>query len=582
VAAAPPHLSLADRARRAALLGHRIAEPGGAQPTGALQRRSDPPLTQSEPGDPFELQAEEVAGRIADGRPAGDLLAPPASGPPPGLSANKKKRKARASDEDEERIPTKKGRGGGDGGGGAAAEAVDVGAADEGAASPSPRPRSAVRSRGDAAAAAALAAAAATGAGDGPPAAARPASKRSRAKQKTRGGGGGGGGGGGEEDAESREAKRVGRDRAKKKAARVEEDSGDEAAAAGPEEARGLTAEEAFSQLNSIQQLDLAEERLEDFSANLQNVSKKVVKAMKVINPDRAADLEEKLREGKTIGRQAPIEYRDLRAQIEATWNERLGDPDLVLARSGNARDLARPIDEAFLSRVEAAINRYEIPMQEIQTLFASAPPSKKFPDFKGNPLRPDLYHTGESTDPIPFVWYKSPGSYKAFDTDDDTYKFPEGPQIALLGNQQLTAEAVPIGKELPNVGSNKEARGDAVPKVRKDLTRLGANLRGLDIDHVHDLGFGGADKPHNMWPLDADVNRRPVLGWRSHYGLNYKIKGKKGKKPELKTAAINDLVDKWFVVKSFMAPDDAQAVPEEGREPMRKSGVATADEGKV
>src|SRR5262245_23910571 len=65
-AAALPTLNLADRARRAALLGHRIAEPGGT-PIGDLQRWSGLPLTMGEPGDPFERQADAVAERIATG-----------------------------------------------------------------------------------------------------------------------------------------------------------------------------------------------------------------------------------------------------------------------------------------------------------------------------------------------------------------------------------------------------------------------------------------------------------------------------------------------------------------------------------
>jgi hypothetical protein len=329
--------------------------------------------------------------------------------------------------------------------------------------------------------------------------------------------------------------------------------------------------------------LDLAWERLDDFSANLTNVSSKQRDAMKVVNPELAKSLSEQLNLGRKIAKEAPGAYRRLERRIRKA-QEAKGTAPASSSSSSSSSQQKAPATGAtnWLEEVRATIAFYERPMQDVQALFASPPPSKKWADFKGNAATPDLYHTGEQNDPIPFVWYKSADSYEDFDTAAETFKFPEGPELPLLGDQQLTAAEIKVGDALYNAGSKKENRGDTVPKVRKDLTEQGVKLKGLDIDHVLDLGFGGADSPANMWPLDADINRRPVLGWRSHYGLNYKIDDDGAAGPELRTAAINDLVGKWFEVKSFMAPGDAQAVPEEGREPMRKSGVATADEGKV
>lgn len=504
---------LADRTRRAALLGHRVVEPGGS-PADPLQRRADSPLTQSEPGDPFELQAEEVAARVGEGLPAGDLLAAPVTGRPPDLSSSGMGKKAKKRK---------------------AAGALDDPLATVGIDGSGDSKKRARQDRTDAAAAAADL----SGAGSG--------AKGASAKMADSGTGGG------------------------------------KTMALSSRELKALAVGAPSLQPEPLRLLDLAWERLADFSANLENVSRQQLDPMKAINPDFAEVLEARYRLGRKIAKEAPKAYQRLAKRIRGAQEEEEEPATSSSSSSSSSRRKASGGGETDeLAEVRRTIELFEVPMQEIQTLFASPPPSKKWPDFQGNPATPALYHTGDAADPIPFVWYKSPDSYGEVEAEGKKFAFPKGPALPFFGGQPLTADAIQVGEVLYNVGSKKESRGDTVPRVRKSLTFLGATLKDLDIDHVRDLGFGGADRPDNMWPLAAGVNRRPVLGWRSHYGLNYRVDGGAAAPPELRTAAINDLVGKWFVVKGFMRPDDAEAVPEEGREPMRKSGVLTADEGKV
>lgn len=60
--------------------------------------------------------------------------------------------------------------------------------------------------------------------------------------------------------------------------------------------------------------------------------------------------------------------------------------------------------------------------------------------------------------------------------------------------------------------------------RIRQALNTYGFNLNTLDGDRIQGLGFGGQDEANNVWPLDEDINRRPYNGWRSRYGINYKL----------------------------------------------------------
>ena len=61
---------------------------------------------------------------------------------------------------------------------------------------------------------------------------------------------------------------------------------------------------------------------------------------------------------------------------------------------------------------------------------------------------------------------------------------------------------------------------------------------------------------------MDEDINRRPYNGWRSRYGINYKLAT-----GELKTGTPNSLDGKYFYIKDHPDPSD-YPVPDEGGTP--------------
>jgi hypothetical protein len=44
--------------------------------------------------------------------------------------------------------------------------------------------------------------------------------------------------------------------------------------------------------------------------------------------------------------------------------------------------------------------------------------------------------------------------------------------------------------------------------RLRNLLDTLGYDRAGTDVDHVHELQFGGADVFGNLWPADNSANR--------------------------------------------------------------------------
>lgn len=333
----------------------------------------------------------------------------------------------------------------------------------------------------------------------------------------------------------------------------------------------------------ALEKLNLARVRLDDFALYLSTISAKHIDAIAEVNRKFARKLRIARREGTRIVKDATQEYDELQRHLKessasASAAASPGRRYPTAERKSNVE-----ISAEFDRPVVATITKYEKGMQDIEILFASPPPTKKFKGVHGDKTEKNLYHTGEREDPIPFVWYKSPESYKEVTTDSEedseTYKFPDGPQLPQPATGQLSAKPVNVGAVLLNLGSQHEARGKTVAYVRKSLTNLGVGLKGLDIDHVLDLGFAGADQTDNMWPLDEDVNRRPVRGWRTSYGLNY-LEGD-GRDAKLATKAINDLIGKHFVVKAYM-DDSEENVPEEGQKPSPQAGVSKKDEAKV
>lgn len=69
--------------------------------------------------------------------------------------------------------------------------------------------------------------------------------------------------------------------------------------------------------------------------------------------------------------------------------------------------------------------------------------------------------------------------------------------------------------------------------------------------------------------PVDvAKVNRRPFLGWRSNYGVNYISSS-----DNYVTAALGALAGKYLKIKALMGAGDGN-VPAEGVRPDPKAGT--------
>jgi hypothetical protein len=197
-------------------------------------------------------------------------------------------------------------------------------------------------------------------------------------------------------------------------------------------------------------------------------------------------------------------------------------------------------------------------------------PPPKHWAAFMGDPARPDDYHEGTATDPIPVVWYKDTANYEPITIRGVRYAFPHGPTVTgRLGTHTLEVDAANqfgVGSMMKNT-KKKDSRARQVD-INYALTTAGYSMAGKDGDHVRDLGFNGSDVASNYWPLRANVNRRPFLGWRGSYGINYtKFDG------TLATAPITGLEGKTFTIKAFMAAGDAN-VPHEGVKPETNAGT--------
>jgi hypothetical protein len=161
-------------------------------------------------------------------------------------------------------------------------------------------------------------------------------------------------------------------------------------------------------------------------------------------------------------------------------------------------------------------------------------------------------YHDGSAGDRIPITFYKRPQHYADIQsttggqaiatTDVDPY-VPAG--LGLSPAVQFPAVNWPLddmGRSLPRVMN---------VAVRKALVAHDFAVAGTEIDHIHDMGFGGADTLANLWPLDAAVNQRPNSGaWRSRYRFHYWDRGD----GEIKQASINSpgMSGKHYVIKNF------------------------------
>lgn len=204
-------------------------------------------------------------------------------------------------------------------------------------------------------------------------------------------------------------------------------------------------------------------------------------------------------------------------------------------------------------------------------------PPPKSWDGFMGDTAHPEKYHEGTSGDPIPVIWYKRKDDYQDIVIPGEgggRYSYPNGPTVR--GRKGKYTLQVDPKYQIPTAPSTtakfinmKESNERTVQvDINYALNQVGANMAGKDGDHVTDLGFGGVDKPNNYWPLLAKINRRPFLGWRGNYGINYKRS-----KGDLHTAPLTALGNKVFVIKGFMQPGDGN-VPTEGEIPNDRAEV--------
>jgi hypothetical protein len=170
--------------------------------------------------------------------------------------------------------------------------------------------------------------------------------------------------------------------------------------------------------------------------------------------------------------------------------------------------------------------------------------------------------HDGSATDPIPIHWYKPPSSYPGSINIKLAPGASETANAPMTGNTRVrdrSGEERRVGIDGGNiVGSGSRVlrranpRGGAAPRFATLLASLGYDLsaRGMDADHVQDLGFGGFDVPSNLWPLARGVNQRAsTMGqWYSTYRIEH-IDRSPGQAPKGKVKPITSLRGKWFTI---------------------------------
>ena len=229
-------------------------------------------------------------------------------------------------------------------------------------------------------------------------------------------------------------------------------------------------------------------------------------------------------------------------------------------------------------AKIEEIIEKIMQKLVSIDGLVKEPPvPPKTWSDFMGNRNKLSDYKDGKNK-PIPIVFYKSVSDYKPIivpvNTDSrvvpGTYNFPNGPTVyGRKGKYSLIVK----NSNIFHVGSILENSKDSNTRttqidINHALKEAGVQMKGLDGDHVRDLGFGGTDTPNNYWPLKSKINRRPFLGWRGSYGLNC-IDGT----GVPKTKSITALTGKKLIIKASMSASEDN-VPEEGVKPEEKSGT--------
>jgi hypothetical protein len=168
--------------------------------------------------------------------------------------------------------------------------------------------------------------------------------------------------------------------------------------------------------------------------------------------------------------------------------------------------------------------------------------------------------HEGTHGDPIPIHWYKPPANYPASIQIRLAPRASTLTTVGIHGNTAVTdfrgaPHTIGITQQPIRTGDRihrgKTPRGRKAGQFGRLLASLGYNLRTRieDADHVRDLGFGGDDAFHNLWPLDRDVNQRASTRgqWYSTYRLQF-IDRSTGS-PKMKELPITSLGGKNFKV---------------------------------
>ncbi len=71
------------------------------------------------------------------------------------------------------------------------------------------------------------------------------------------------------------------------------------------------------------------------------------------------------------------------------------------------------------------------------------------------------------------------------------------------------------------------------------------------DADHVLDLSWHGQDEFDNLWPLDREVNQRPVQdNWYSNYLIQFKAGNNR-----VQVKPLGQLDGKWFKILGYQYP---------------------------
>jgi len=195
-------------------------------------------------------------------------------------------------------------------------------------------------------------------------------------------------------------------------------------------------------------------------------------------------------------------------------------------------------------------------------------------------------YHTGRSDDRIPIVWYKPRAEYKSISyvandgkrkratpfagfviTPTSTEKKPSDPTTFTFG---LSATNTPpmLGDTTGGTFRLERTGSKSDGSIRKNQKRYNevlkardVNLKGLDGDHVRDLGYGGEDAANNYWPLDSEINQRAwgFQGYNQGYKVHYV-----NSDGNVMLQAIGGMYGKHFRVKGYMNESKSTKIPAE------------------